>query len=226
MAKRKRQTQQTAYKPTPSTYAVETAGNVLRKYGVTLSLNEVSSQLMDNRSFYKHLLQVPALSIYNEYLVQQCNEMQIYCSEQLINVLFANATFIPPTPESEPILTPEKQQELTQLQTISDELSEKFNETKEQQQQLQQQYDDVAQQKIQDWDTLMQNSADTIVAKLNEIGFTISSDFRERLIKRLTKNGAGLNIPQNTLTSFHIKRKISGIEKAILATLIEENKNG
>lgn len=222
MAKKKQYSEMSEYKIPPTTYAVQTAETLLRGYGVTFSKKDMTTQLMDNSSFYKKLLQVPAITIYNDYLLRQCREMQFYCAEQVVNMLFANSGLQAANPEGKAPLSEQKQQAVMNIQDINNEFDHDLNDVAEQQQHIMEQTKAISKQAIMDWDKHIAASTDKIVVKLTELGFQLSTEFPNKLKQRLKKRGAGMDIPAEQLTEYHVKAKLSGIEKAIIGTLIEE----
>lgn len=225
MAKKAHQTNVAQHYKIPLTsYTVQTANDILRKYDVKMSQQELISQLTDNDSFYKRLLRVPALGIYNESLLNECSDICDYCQDELINVIFANQNMVNAS-SNKSALTNKQQEELENLQERSDEINKSLGSARKDQEAVVNQYSSVVEFNVQKWKELIEESADQIIAKLEELNFTLSPNFREKLIRRLDKQGAGINFSKDALAAFHLKDKISGIEKAILSTLIEERKD-
>ncbi len=73
-----------------SSYKVETAVNILRKFGLRVNESEIKEQLVDPNSFYRVLLRLPAQALNNCLKLQQTEDMQNYVQNRLVTIVFAN----------------------------------------------------------------------------------------------------------------------------------------
>src|ERR1700733_13845112 len=73
----------------PESYTLETGAGILQQQGLHLRHKDLATELTTTQSIYKQLLQLPALIIYNQSLVDRANNANEYLQEQIINIIFA-----------------------------------------------------------------------------------------------------------------------------------------
>lgn len=204
----------------PTSYAIQTAENILHQYDIHFSKQEVIQHLMDVNSFYRKLLQIPALIIQNEMMLDNCRALQSYCAKQIINVIFADSTVTATYNQS--VLGKSQTEKVYALQDKNSELTTHLTKLAKTQNQAREDSQALNQQAIQDWHQLHSDSADKIIKKLHTLGFELSPDFRRNLIRNLNRNETSFQLSEQQLGEYGLKKQLSGIEKAILTSLIEE----
>ena len=152
--------------------------------------------------------------------------MQFYCAEQVVNILFASTGLKAANPEGQAPISEAKQQQVISIQNINNEYDLELDAIFAEQHKLIEQAQTQSKNAIQGWRELIDDSTNKIIAKLTELGFNLSANFSEKLNERLNKRGADIFIPDDALTEFHIRERLTGIERAIIGTLLEEIRHG
>lgn len=206
----------------PSTYLTVTTENLLRSWGIELSNEEIQKQAEANDTFYRQIMRVPAKHLYNNILLTQTADLQHYCQEELVNLIFANYTVSVENPESGGTFQEESQAELDSLQEQFEEQAESLQILKEEHNEITENINTLAKKQLDEWRQLQTENAAEITRLFREEGVELSNEFQARLQKKLEQNAAEVDIPKDVLKSLKIKTEPDMLTKSIISTLLEE----
>ena len=168
---------------------------------------------------------MPALFIYNDYLINQCYNMEYYCADQVMNMVFATSTAKAQHKEGKSPISKERGDRIYKLQTKSNDNVHALDSLMEQHNRALQDYNSLANSKVKQWHELVSDHVQQIIAKLQEMGFSLSENFKATLQKNLNKQGSDREISAEDVSEYEIKKQLSSIENAIVSSLIAEVKH-
>ena len=208
-----------------STYSLLTADNILRKLGVKMTKKDIAKQLASPDSFYRRVLQLPAEQLYNVILMDQTRAITDYARYLLYD---AQAKIQRATKLSESGGEADTSMPLTSVTNQVNQLGEDLQNLETQMTDINQansatdtELSNTLKEQITAWETLNQESFQTLLNAFTEVGVTLTEEQQGNLLRRLDQQGADIEIPEDTLKSLKIKGELNAVQKIVLMTLME-----
>jgi hypothetical protein len=203
------------------TYLLLTAKNLLQNMGVKLSDQELTAQLADKNSFYYQVLAAMALNTYNNMLLDQIADLQLYCQEMLMNMIFAYYALKIENPEWAEVQIGISEN-LEFFQHAFENNAEEYEQLQTSHLHLKHKTLLMNQQQVQAWQDLQIQNAAAITAELENQGMQLSTNFKQRLQKNLQQMDADFTVSASLLKKLKLKQQPDFVTKAIIHTLIQD----
>lgn len=209
----------------PESYTLETGGGILKRQGVNLRHKELAMELTTSESIYKQLLQLPALIIYNQSLIDRTTEANEYLQEQIINIIFAVNEVKAKHPHVTNPLSAKRLDEYDKIQGTTSETSDELFELEKVHNQLKETTYKQLKTQIIEWQKLCKEGAEKLTETLLQQGLKLPENFSDILAKHLQRAGTNKIAPEE-LKDLSPKGKLSYAEQALFCALKEVNYHG
>jgi hypothetical protein len=200
-----------------SSYAQFITNELLNTFNLSISADALKDILYksSNHSFLKHLFSTESSSKINRIYLWQWRDISDYTEQQLSRLIYAvNA-------DSENSSTGHShlKGELNVLKQHLEDNLNNFEKTDNLQTKLDKQLESEAALQMNNWRTLQEQHANQIIAKLSSTGIALPATFKDRLIKQLILQGAGVKVPATILATIKLPTKS---QKAVIGALADE----
>lgn len=208
----------------PESYTLETGSGILQRQGIIFRHKDLAAELTTSQSIYKQLLQLPALIIYNQSLVDRAKNANEYLQEQIINIIFAVNEVRAKQPENQKPLSARRTEEYNTIQATTYNTSEALFELEKIHHTLKENMYTRLKSQLREWKDLCREAADTLTDALVKEGLQLPDNFQDILSKHLQRAGTN-KIHPDELKEFNLKEKLSYAEQALVCALKEVNYN-
>lgn len=209
----------------PSSYTKETAGNLLKAYGLHFRHKDIVNELFTKKSVYKQMLRLPALVIYNQSIINRIIASKNYLQEKITNIIFAVTAVRANNPHIEKPLSQKRQEDYSFIQNLNNQTSEEAIDLAIEHDKVRDEIFDKLYDQIHDWRDSCRETAAAITNNLNENGFNLNETFVDILQKHLERPGMN-QLSVNELNEMNIKEPLNHAEIALVCALREVEKHG
>lgn len=209
----------------PESYTLETSHGILQQQGVHLRHKELAAELTAANSLYKQLLQLPALIIYNQSLLERADNACDFLIEQIVNIAYAMTEVSAKYPTIPKPLTEKRLSLYQTIQNLTEENSNILHELSMKHIDFKYEVFDKLKADLGKWKALCRQSAEKLTAIVKNQGIEVPVYFPEILAKHLERAGTN-SIKPEELHKLNIKGKLSYAEQAMICALSEVNANG
>ncbi len=209
----------------PESYTLETGSGILQRQGLHLRHKDLATELTAKQSIYKQSLQLPALIIYNQSLLDRANNANEYLQEQIINIIFAVNEVRAKHPEVKRPLGEKRMADYDKIQNATDVTSDQLFQLEKLHNELKEEVYKKLKSQIIQWQNLCIEAAAKLTETIAKEGVNLPEDFNVILAKHLERAGAN-KIHPDELKELKIKGKLSYVEQAIVCALKEVDADG
>ena len=203
-----------------SSYGFMTAEKILLKLTVRLTPKVLKLVIQEERTFYYHLLKLPAMIIFNGLVYDRAHDMQTLLQERMVDYLYSDEA---QKTEEEPGHAYRAEMEDIRLKLVD--FNNDFREFTEESELSERQILTYLRDSALDWAELCDNTSETICQELTEDGYKLPDYFKLHLSVLMRQEGLGISLPSATYRHYGLSETPNFIEKSIayLLSRLEES---
>lgn len=197
-----------------ATYTGLIAAGILTNLKAPLSHENIMFQLKEHRTFYRMLMCLPALHLFNELILQQVGDVEHMAETSLAEYFLSGEAEKPDDAPGESL-----RQQIKEAQSALWESTEKFTHTARVHREIKAKDKTILREVVVKWQTGVKLLAEKTWALLEKQNLPWKEDASSKLERCLDQQAAGQVIPPEIFKGLKIKGEAAPFEKALIQFL-------